>query len=400
MGVVTQLVTQMFADARNLANHPELSVALRTLPNVDDLLREALELQAWWSSQNTPQMQRRGRIIRTELATLLREHSSQMAAAMRIPLQDLGVQGKDGTGLKTEIPWTRVHSRERSPSATIGWYVVYLFSAKGDRVYLSLNQGTTVWNGGEFVPRAPEELRARVEWARPLIHQEIAGRDDLKDQINLDALKSHLGRGYEAGNVLAIEYERSNIPSPDLLIRDLVFMAGLLGVLYRTEESVPHVPGNLAPEIIEIQEVAALTAGRRSSMPMGQGFRLTTDEKRAVERHSVRMASDYFAAQGWSVKDVGDKESYDLLLTKGAQQLHAEVKGTTSSGTQVVLTRSEVETQRRLAPHNALVVVHSIDLDRKADPPCASGGVLQCVSPWDIADDDLLVVSYFYQTGL
>lgn len=37
-------------------------------------------------------------------------------------------------------------------------------------------------------------------------------------------------------------------------------------------------------------------------------------------------------------------------------------------GSQVILTRSEVEQQRKLAPHNALVVVHSISLDRTVTP--------------------------------
>ncbi|MEV5893178.1 MrcB family domain-containing protein [Nonomuraea fuscirosea] len=367
---------------------------------MDDLLREVLDLQKSWSAQNTPQMQRRGRIIRTELAALLRIHSRELADAVGIPEPDLGVQGRDGTGLKTEVPWTRVFSRERSPSATIGWYVVYLFSARGDRVYLSLNQGTTVWKSGEFVPRKPQELRARVDWARPIIREQLETRQDLVRKIRLDAQKTRLGSGYEAGNVVSIEYNHLSIPGKDELIQDLIFMTGLLGSLYRAEESGAYIPGDLSPEIAEAQEVAASTAGRRTRQPKIQGFRLTAQEKRAVELRGVQVATDFFRSQGWSVKDVGDKESYDLLLARGPERLHVEVKGTTSAGAQVVLTRAEVEKQRRFAPNNALVVVHSIKLDREPGPPVASGGILHYVSPWEISDDDLTVVSYFYRTGL
>ncbi|WP_078998677.1 MrcB family domain-containing protein [Streptomyces sp. WM4235] len=66
-----------------------------------------------------------------------------MAAALDVPLAEVGIEGRDGTGLKTEIAWARVYSQRRSPSATAGWYIVYRSSASGDRVYLSLNQGTT-----------------------------------------------------------------------------------------------------------------------------------------------------------------------------------------------------------------------------------------------------------------
>ncbi|WP_385642869.1 protein NO VEIN domain-containing protein [Streptomyces sp. SudanB91_2054] len=76
------------------------------------------------------------------------------------------------------------------------------------------------------------------------------------------------------------------------------------------------------------------------------------------------MATEYFKAQGWSAKDVGAKESFDLLLSRGDERCRAEVKGTTSAGKEVILTRAEAETQRTYYPHTALVVVHSIEMDR------------------------------------
>ncbi|MFF7802057.1 MrcB family domain-containing protein [Streptomyces olivaceus] len=381
-----------------------LSEAADTLRRVNDLLSKVLELQPSWTAANTDEMKARGVIIRQELPELLRMHGSALADALGTPPDNLGVEGRDATGLKTEIPWVRVFGREQSPRATTGWYVVYLFSAGGDRVYLSLNQGTTVWTGGDFKARKTEDLRARVGWARPILADQVAGRPELRDEIQLDATRP-LGRGYGPGNVLAFEYSRDALPSQAVLIEDLLYMLGLLRTVYEAERLAPHIPGDPAPEVLEAERTAAIVAGRRTrraARPMrsGQGFRLTAGERSAIERYSVAAATAYFEAQGWNVKDVGNRESFDLELKRGEELLRVEVKGTTSAGHDVILTRAEVEKQRRYYPANALVVVHSIVLDRTAADPVASGGVLHCTSPWEIADDDLTVISYAYRTAV
>lgn len=367
-----------------------------------DLLSKVLALQPSWTSANTEEMRVRGVTIRQELPSLLRAHEAALAAALGTTSEELGVEGRDGTGLKTEVPWVRVFGREQSPSATTGWYVVYLFSASGRHVYLSLNQGTTIWTGGDFKARRPEDLRARVGWALPFLAEQMATRQDLLPTIQLDA-RTPLGRGYGPGNVVAIAYERDNIPEQDVLLADLLFMTGLLSILYTQERLAPHIPGDPAPEVLEAEQSAARTAGRRTAggaqpRRSGQGFLLTAAERKAIELHSVRMATEHFKAQGWSVKDVGARESFDLLLSRGDERCRAEVKGTTSAGTDVILTRAEVEKQRDYHPHNALVVVHSIKLDRTGPEPTTSGGVLHCTSPWAVQEEDLTVISYAYRT--
>jgi hypothetical protein len=164
-----------------------------------------------------------------------------------------------------------------------------------------------------------------------------------------------------------------------------------------SENSKPkeRKPEAESPEVLEAEEAAARTAGRRRS-GTGQGRGLSADERKALEDYSVGRATAHFEADGWSVEDVGAKKPYDLLLTRGDERLHVEVKGTTSQGAQVILTRAEVEKQREFAPHNALVVVHSIELDRTVSPPKAKGGVLHCTSPWEIREQHLKVVSYVY----
>ncbi|WP_235032171.1 MrcB family domain-containing protein [Actinacidiphila yanglinensis] len=369
---------------------------------MDDLLSKVLARQSSWAASNTEEMRERGVVIRQQLPELLRAYGDGLSVALGVLVDDLGVEGRDGTGLKSEIPWVRVFGREQSPSSTTGWYVVYLFSASGRRVYLSLNQGTTIWTGGVFKPRRVEDLRARVDWARPLLMGATARRSDLHETIELDA-RTPLGRGYGPGNVLAISYERDRLPGQEILLEDLRFMAGLLGILYAAERLAPYIPGDPTPEVLEAEQSAAKTAGRRTrggarSPRAGQGFLLTSSERKAIERQSVRLATEYFKAEGWTVKDVGDKESFDLLLRREGGRLHVEVKGTTSAGLEVILTRNEVEKQRKYYPDNALVVVHSIELDRTGAEPMASGGVLHCTSPWAVEDEDLTVISYAYRT--
>lgn len=362
-------------------------------------MSEVLDLQQVWQAKNTEPMKRRGVVVRTEIPAWLREYTEALAIAMGIPIDDVRVEGRDGTGLKTEVPWTRICSESRSPSATNGWYIVYLFSGDGERVYLSLNQGTTEWTGGEFKPRKPADLQSRVDWALPRIGDKLDERPDLQSEIHLSA-RTPLGRGYEPGNVVAIEYQRNAIPGPDVLSEDLLFMAGILGRLYKATDATLYIPGDVPVEVREAVQSAATTANRRSARGSGQGFVLTSAERIAIEKRSVLLATEYFEADGWSVKDVGATKSYDLHLTRGEENLHVEVKGTTSDGSQVILTRAEVEWQRKFAPDNALVIVHSIELDRTVQPPIATSGTLHCTSPWAIEDESLSVISYIHRTGL
>jgi hypothetical protein len=181
------------------------------LGRLPTLLQEVLDLQSEFSDRATPAMVRRGELIRDEIAEVLR--GSVAALPGHTGLQ---VQGRDGTGRKTRVPWVRVYDPAHSPRATTGWYVVFLFSADGRNIYLSLNQGTTEFKNGSFVPRKKEDLIDRAEHARRLIG-EIPGTllaIDLADP-------GGLGDGYAVGNVCAFCYEGNAIPPQDAIREDL-----------------------------------------------------------------------------------------------------------------------------------------------------------------------------------
>lgn len=362
---------------------------------VPEALEEVLLLQTEWTHVNTDAMARRGQLVRHDVAGWMRSQVPALQAVVPPSVDDLAAEGRDGTGRKTEIPWARVYSASRSPAATDGWYVVYLFSAEGDSVYLSLNQGTTRWEDGEFRSRPVAELQARVAWARGVLATGLAARPDLHEAIDLQTDR-RLGTGYEVGNVTAIEYRLDTIPDERQLAQDLRFLAGLLGKLYAAEDRALTLPGEPAPEVADAVAAVERSAGRRGRR---QGFRLTAAEKSAIEKRAVFVATEYLrsaAGGGWTVKDVGATSSYDLDARRGAERLYVEVKGTTSLGEEVILTRNEVELHREQHPNNMLVVVSSVDLDRSTTPPVASGGAMRVISPWVVEDDALTPLAYRY----
>jgi hypothetical protein len=353
-------------------------------------LQEALDLQHSWTSRRSDAMDRRGRLVRHEIAGWLLDHEGDLSGAVGIPTVEFLAEGRDGTGLKTRVPWTRFSSREESPSATEGFYVVYLFAFDGSAVYLSLNQGTTQFENGDFVRRPLGQLGSNVAWARSGLEDWTSSRGDLVQPELHDVGDQSLGRGYEIGNIAAVRYGSGAVPGDEALLGDAVWMAEGLGILYRAASKAP-LPTEV-PELVELEEAAEKAAGK--PRPKRAGFRQSKEERDLIEKHAEDMAADYYAAQGWQVRRRG--RPYDLELTRPDEKMTVEVKGTTSRGEGVALTFNEVEHHKVAHPDNALVVVRGIELDRTTSPPTVRGGELFERRPWTIDPEALKVVSYTY----
>jgi hypothetical protein len=196
-----------------------------------DAIEEIMQLQKPFSAKNPEATQRRGELVRRILPGQLRELLQAMAAHSDI--DDLQAEGSDGAGGKTKFLWTRVYSKSRSPSATDGWYLVFLFSALGGRAYLSLNQGTM--EGGRKT-RPESELNANTAWARNLLTGRGSFPAKWTPQIELDSGPNELGRGYELGNVVAVEYPKGAVLSDEEIEQDLLDGVGWLAELYRASD--------------------------------------------------------------------------------------------------------------------------------------------------------------------
>lgn len=135
---------------------------------------------------------------------------------------------------------------------------------------------------------------------------------------------------------------------------------------------------------------------RRINQSKSQGFGLSPQLRRAVEKYSVKMATEYFENKGWlNIQDVGDFASYDLTMVRNGVVHIVEVKGTTGLGENVILTKNEVAIHNEHFPNNALVVVSEIIIE-SSDPVLLSGGKLRVVQPWSLIENWLTALTYSY----
>lgn len=126
------------------------------------------------------------------------------------------------------------------------------------------------------------------------------------------------------------------------------------------------------------------------------GFRANAAQRKAIEECAVEAAAFSLMAGGWAVENVGGNNPYDLHATRGGEELHVEVKGTVTSGSQVILTQGEVEHHAVAAPASALYLVTGIKLEGNPKSPTASGGDLRIIDPWAVEPDALTPIAYRY----
>ena len=355
-----------------------------------ELLSRVLELQPAYSSGNTPEMQERGQLIRHGIPAAINAAVSSLG--FRREFDDIACQGRDGTGLKNEVPWVRLYSRARSPSATQGWYCVYLFHADGNAVSLCLVHGSTQFINGEYKPRSSDETERLVSWANSALKERGASTDDLQ----VDAL--HLGgsspttRAYERTIVVYRTYTRSAVPADRELLRDLQRFSDLLQILYEL--------GDLgrSPETqnTDVSEIVALSSALSRGSTKGMRFGLTAKERSAVEKRAMKVAADWLRANGYTYTDVSHNCSFDYEAQKGNDTFIVEVKGSTGPLTSILLTKNEVAIHTERHPMNILLLIDNIDLDRSRSTPKASGGCLRVIAPWVIEHSHLSPLSYSY----
>lgn len=357
---------------------------------MDELLGRILRLQPSFTKKNSPEMQERGKLIRDLLPAVLRNYQALLFPLMQISKADFFIEGRDGTGNKTEIPWTRIASKSLSPSATSGWYCVYLFKRDGSGVYLALSHGSTRLENGDFKPRSLAETKALVSWAKSRINAHISAIPNVHDVIDLKG-STKLSDAYKHTTVAALYYAVDSIPDEKSLIEDLKRFVSMLGVLYHAQ-MLGQSPEAVSPEIAAIEQIV------RPNKKGGQGFGLTGMERKAVELRAMKLAIAELVSRGYETKDVSAKESFDVLAeSPGRGKLYVEVKGTTGGPHSIVVTANEVKVMRENAPATALAIVHGITLDRSEASPTASGGELIFISPWYIREEALKPLSYVYQ---
>jgi MrcB-like, N-terminal domain/Domain of unknown function (DUF3883) len=369
--------------------------------NLSPLFERIFALQDVYTHENSPAMQERGILIRSNIPDLLKAKLSNLRRNSGI--KDLSIEGSDGTGLKSEVPWIRLYSPNQSKSAQDGWYVVFLFHANGEGVSLTLQHASTqnlsMNRGADFRPRTSEQIRELMLWASKQIPNDSFNRIGLKRSFSLGA-RGRVGRSYEETNVCGFSYLKNFVPSDDEVFGDVVFLLKLLKVLYLASESDVQMPGIKPPEIKLLENEIEIAAGNGGKVGRKRSnFNLSGIERKVIEKHAVKVAIDSLKELGFrNIKDVGKTESYDLVAEKDGNLFIFEVKGTTSNGDRIILTRNEVMTHQQVHPNNGLIIVKLIRLVGGLRPR-ASEGKAVIFSPWQIKTENLKPLAFDYLVG-
>jgi hypothetical protein len=127
------------------------------------------QLQPYYSPDNTPEMQERGRLIRGALVNEIRQLSTELSTALGEFGNEFLVEASDGIGRKTELPWVRFGCRRMSPAATEGFYAVLHFSTDGSAFHITVGCGSSKFHNGSSVPLPDKELDKQTAWARTVL---------------------------------------------------------------------------------------------------------------------------------------------------------------------------------------------------------------------------------------
>ena len=136
-------------------------------------------------------------IIFSELANCIYKEASSY---------NIKVESSVGIGRWSAVPWIRVFYPDISPSAQDGVYIVYLFSASGKSVFITLNQGTT---------NSSTEKRRKTKM---VIQKEINSRQFKK---NDGAFYAGDNKNYGDAAIFYKEYNYENLPSEEEMTNDL-----------------------------------------------------------------------------------------------------------------------------------------------------------------------------------
>lgn len=252
--------------------------------------------------------------------TLLRESRKVLGG---IAPAGILVKGSPGAGNLAQVPWIAFLDPDVTESAQAGIYVVYLWSADAQDLYLCLSQGVTdVANRhkNEVLPR----LKAEAMKVRALIPAEA---DGLLNEISLGS-KDRLPVQYEAATIAATSYKTESLPEETTLRRDLSRFMNLYGLavsrkrLRLTEDPESWETG--LPELDVVERVREqkikwnLDFNNDKAKPGGDIFFPVTAGVRRVTRRHVSVLENLRAllrANGWTTSS---PHPFDLEARKPA----------------------------------------------------------------------------------
>lgn len=229
-----------------------------------------LELEQWAEQYPAAAMTGDGAFAGS---TVVKHLNSVLPNAVKLALGSTAalfrVKGSAGQSKWSETPWVSVLDENITTSVQEGFYVVYLLSKDGSRLYLSLNQGCTLLKNTIGIGGARATLMRRADTMRAKINTQ----GSKFKKLNID-LGSSLWRPalYAAGEIGSLRYETNNLPPENELIADLSDALRLYRFLRKE--------GGWAAEDELIQE--ANGDGLSVTLPQAKRYR----QHRCIERQS------------------------------------------------------------------------------------------------------------------
>lgn len=360
-------------------------------------IRRVIELQSQWTSENTSQMQERGRLIRNAIPIALKGWRDDLSECLGDYGDSFAVEGRDGTGLKAHVPWVRLFSSQKAPSAQQGWYCVYLFHPDGSGVSLCLSHGSTTWDGGSLTVRSDAEANELLAWATASLAAQVATLGGIKRGVELGS-KDKLALAYEKTTAYSQFYPADSLPDDTSLQADLKAFLGFLGRLYRAED-LGQSPEAISPEVSALNTLVELAANPllHGQTQRGQGRGLTAAERKLVELEAMKHAREWLAAHSFKAEDTSLTKPYDFFATKSGVEFVVEVKGSTGGLGDIILTKNEVAAHQFWYPNNILIVVYGMSLSETRSS--VSGGTVHAIESWKINDADLVPLSFSYRVA-
>ena len=360
--------------------------------NLIDVVNEILDLQRSYSSTNTPEMQRRGVLIRDALPEIIQDKFETLEPIFSSANFQLAIEGSDGKGRKNESPWVRLYDPSMSPSATLGWYVVLHFSRDGKQSFLALGCGATNFRDGSLIRVPSQELEKQVAWARKSLTKGGIEIVSYLEEMNLEgnALSGH----FEKACALVKKYPRTDFDEVDFW-ESLKIFCTYLTVIYE-QERIGKSPAIDPADLVAARDFIEEIARPRKRMGSAQGRGLSHQERQAIELRAMAVAKAELESLGFTeITDKSRTESYDFSAKKDDIEWLVEVKGTTSfEGNSFLLTAAELKLHKANQGKTILAIVSDIDLNRTTGEPSASGGRIETYIPWDVSKWSFEPISY------
>jgi 5-methylcytosine-specific restriction protein A len=171
-----------------------------------------------------------------QLAQYIRTDTKEIiSSSINLDPQRYRVHGSSGQGQWAVVPWIAIFDLEITNTATHGYYIVYLFTADMQGVYLSLNQGWTYYEneyGGKIGLEKIQEVTLIIQ-----SNLDISEKGFTKEGIFLNVPSSYSSstqlqaKGYQFGHIAGKYYSRDKMPNDDVLRKDLLAMLDLYGQL-------------------------------------------------------------------------------------------------------------------------------------------------------------------------